>query len=76
MKPDTTPMLDIPCPGCGTLAHKSVAWIQANIEYVCTGCNRRIIPDIAHLLATLQETEDLATGLAQTLDQINKKNKG
>lgn len=49
--------LDIPCPQCGKKTPQTVAWLKANAEMVCPGCQTVIALDRDQLFATIKQVE-------------------
>lgn len=65
--------IEIPCPDCGTLTHKTIGWIKSIGKYACLGCGRGIVLDPSDLIDSLKEVDDAIGDLSDTIDRLNEQ---
>jgi predicted RNA-binding Zn-ribbon protein involved in translation (DUF1610 family) len=52
-----TAQIDIPCPNCGAKTKKTVGWLKAYDDVVCSGCGANIKIDKSKFTAPLRDLD-------------------
>jgi transcription elongation factor Elf1 len=64
--------IEIPCSGCGQKTAKTVGWLKANGQFVCSGCGATINVDSEQLIAGLDKVDDVVAKLRASLSKLGK----
>ncbi len=65
--------IGIPCPECGKKTSKSIAWIKAHNDFVCSKCASVVGVEGEKLLAAIKQAEKSVGKLSATFARINKR---
>jgi len=57
--------IEIQCPKCSQTFKKSIGWLKANDEMICTGCDSKIVFDKKEFTGPINEAQ-------KSLDDLEK----
>jgi len=64
--------IDIPCPGCGKKASKSVGWLKANHNFTCS-CGAVVNIDTSKFKSGIAGAEKNLSDLERTLKNFGRR---
>lgn len=65
--------IGVPCPKCGHETKKSIAWIEANDDFVCSKCGSVVAVESEKLLATIKKAEQSLAKFRKSLGKFGKR---
>ena len=66
----STKSFPITCPKCGYKSQKTLAWLQNNLEFNCSGCGNLIRADRANISQAISDLEKAEQRINDSLRSV------